>query len=151
MRKMTKKNRVLAAAGALALVVGGGGAAYAYWTTTGEGSGTATNSEGKGEVVLTAHFADGLAPGNSTGVVYKANNSTTSSTRVGVLSANVTTSDPDNCLASWFGVTAVTSNSLVAANSTGTPVGSGTLTFNDSADNQDLCKSAVITVNVISE
>jgi hypothetical protein len=40
MRKMTKKNKVLAAAGTLALVAGGGSAANAYGTT-GTGSGQA--------------------------------------------------------------------------------------------------------------
>ncbi|KRE72090.1 hypothetical protein [Arthrobacter sp. Soil762] len=150
MRKMTKKNKVLAAAGAMALVAGGGGAAYAYWTTLGSGSGEATNSEGKGKVDLTAHFAGGLAPGNTVDVVYKADNGTTSSTRVGELTANVTTSD-DLCLSDWFHVSALTDDALVAATSTGTTVGSGVLEFFDLPDvDQEACKSAVITVNVTS-
>ncbi len=74
MRTMTKKNKVLATAGALALVAGGGGAAYAYWTTTGSGSGTATNSAGQGTITLHANFAAGLAPGNSVPVSYTADN-----------------------------------------------------------------------------
>ncbi|MGN6443028.1 MAG: hypothetical protein ACTHL6_14175, partial [Arthrobacter sp.] len=89
MRKMTKKNKVLAAAGALALIVGGGSAAYAYWTTTGSGSGTATNSAGGGTVALHATFDAGLAPGNSVKVAYTADNGTTSSTKIGKLSASV--------------------------------------------------------------
>ncbi|WP_066289989.1 hypothetical protein [Arthrobacter sp. B6] len=150
MRKMTKKNKVLAAAGALALVAGGGGAAIAYWTTTGSGSGSATNSAGNGTVTLHATFEGGLAPGNSTPVAYTADNTTTSSTRVGALSASVATSVAE-CLPAWFDVTAVTSDSLVAAGATGTSVGSGTLTFNDSDTvNQDACKGAVVTVNVSS-
>ncbi|MFP3571070.1 hypothetical protein, partial [Paraburkholderia sp. SIMBA_030] len=77
-----------------------------------------------------------------------ADNSTTSSTVVGALSAHVTT-DVAGCLPAWFDVTAVTSNSPVAANSTGTSVGSGVLKFIDSTTvNQDACKSAVVTVNV---
>jgi hypothetical protein len=64
------------------------------------------------------------------------------------LSANVTT-NVAGCLPAWFEVTAVTSNSPVAANSTGTSVGSGTLKFNDSTTvNQDACKAAIVTVNV---
>lgn len=150
MRKMTKKNKVLAAAGALALVAGGGGAAIAYWTTTGSGSGTATNSAGNGTVTLHATFDGGLAPGNSVPVAYTADNGTTSSTRVGALSASVTTNVAE-CLPAWFDVTAVTSDSLVEAESTNTSVGSGTLTFNDSDTvNQDACKGAVVTVNVSS-
>lgn len=149
MRKMTKKNRVLAAAGALALVAGGGGAAYAYWTTTGSGDGTGTNSVGNGTVTLHANFADGLAPGDVVDVEYTADNAdVNTSTRVGELSASVSTSD-DLCLPVWFAVTADTSNALVAAATTGTSVGSGTLTFNDSeSENQDACKGAVVTIRV---
>lgn len=147
MRKMTKKSRVLAAAGALALVAGGGGAAYAYWTTTGSGSGSATNSEGGGTVTLHATFDAGLAPGNNVSVTYTADNSTNTGTKVGALSADVTTSDA-GCLPEWFTVTAVTDNALVAANTDGTQVGTGTLEFLNSDDNQDACKGAVVTVNV---
>jgi len=69
---------------------------------------------------------------------------------VGALSANVTT-NVAGCLPDWFEVTAVTSNSPVAATSTGTLVGSGVLKFNDSTTaNQDACKGAVVTVNVTS-
>jgi hypothetical protein len=150
MHKMTKKNKVLAAAGALALVAGGGGAAFAYWTTTGSGSGSGANSTGGGTVTLHATFAGGLAPGNSVSVAYTADNASTTGTKVGALTSSVTTSDPTNCLSDWFTVTSVTSNSLVAATSTGTSVGSGTLTFLNSDDNQNACKGATITVNVSS-
>jgi hypothetical protein len=150
MRKMTKKNKVLAAAGALALVAGGGSAAIAYWTTTGSGSGEATNSEGKGTVTLYATFDAGLAPGNSVPVAYTADNGTTSSTKVGALTATVATNVAE-CLPAWFDVTANTSNTTVAAGATDTSVGSGILTFNDSATvNQDACKGALVTVNVNS-
>lgn len=149
MRKMTKKNRVLAAAGALALVAGGGSAAYAYWTTTGSGSGAASNSAGGGTVTLHAKFDGGLAPGDFRSVAYTADNADqNTSTRVGELTATVSTSD-DLCLPTWFDVTAVTSNSTVAAGTTGTSVGSGTLTFKDSAAvDQSACKGAEVTIRV---
>lgn len=148
MRKMTKKSKVLAAAGALALVAGGGGAAVAYWTTTGSGSGTAINAAaGDGAVTLHATFDAGLAPGNTVDVAYTADNSSSTGTKVGELTSYVTTSDA-GCLPEWFDVTSVTSNTLVAAGATGVSVGSGTLEFLNSDDNQDLCKSATITVNV---
>jgi hypothetical protein len=148
MRKMTKKSKVLAAAGALALVAGGGGAAYAYWTTTGSGGGTADNAAaGDGSLDLTATFDAGLAPGNVVDVAYTAANSSTTGTRVGVLTSYVTTSDA-GCLPVWFEVTSVTTDTLVAAGATGVSVGSGTLTFLNSNANQDACKSATITVHV---
>ncbi|MEW9871935.1 hypothetical protein [Arthrobacter sp. HS15c] len=149
MRKMTKKNKVLAAAGALALVAGGGGAAYAYWTTTGSGSGTATNSAGGGTVTLHANFTGGLTPGDSRAVDYTADNADlNTSTKVGVLTATVTT-NVAGCLPGWFSVSADTSNTTVAKNSSGTSVGSGTLTFNDSATvDQSACKGAIVTITV---
>ncbi|BCW65036.1 hypothetical protein HAV21_12065 [Paenarthrobacter sp. MSM-2-10-13] len=150
MRKLSKKSRVTAAVAGVALVAVGGGAAYAYWTTTGSGNGTATNSAGGGTVTLHANFAGGLAPGNQVDVAYTADNSTTSSTVVGALTASVTT-NVAGCLPEWFQVTAVTSNSPVAANTTGTSVGDGVLTFNDSATvNQDACKGAVVKITVTS-
>ncbi|QHK20426.1 hypothetical protein GU243_12560 [Pseudarthrobacter psychrotolerans] len=149
MRKMTKKNKVLAAAGALALVAGGGGAAYAYWTTTGSGLGSATNSVGEGTVTLHATFDGGLAPGDVRTVAYTADNADlNTSTKVGVLTATVTT-DKAGCLAAWFPVTADTSNTTVAKKSTGTSVGSGTLTFTDlSGTDQSACKGAVVKITV---
>lgn len=150
MRTMTKKNKVLATAGALALVAGGGGAAYAYWSTTGAGSGAAANAASNGTLNLTATFAAGLAPGNQVNVAYTAANPNTTGSRVGALTATVSTSDPTNCKASWFEVTAVTSDSLVAAGATNVSVGSGVLKFNNSDDNQDACKLAVVTITVTS-
>jgi len=149
MRKMTKKSKVLAAAGALALVAGGGGAAYAYWTTTGSGGGTATNSTGGGTVTLHANFTGGLTPGDSRAVTYTADNADlNTSTKVGVLTATVTTSNA-GCLPVWFDVTADTSSTTVDADSTGTQVGTGTLTFIDSATvDQSACKGAVVTITV---
>lgn len=149
MRKMTKKNKVLAAAGALALVAGGGSAAYAYWTTTGAGTGTATNSTGGGTVVLHANFDGGITPGDSRVVTYTADNADpNTSTKVGKLSATVSTSIA-GCDAGWFDVSAVTDNVTVAKNSTKTTVGTGVLTFNDSATaDQSACKGAIITITV---
>lgn len=150
MHKITKKSKVLAAAASVALVAVGGSAAYAYWSTSGSGSGSATNSTGGGSVTLHATFAGGLAPGNSTSVAYTADNASTTGTVVGVLTATVST-NVAGCLPAWFDVTAVTTNSPVAASSTGTSVGSGTLTFLNSATNQDPCKGAIVTVNITSE
>ncbi|MCO4251631.1 hypothetical protein [Pseudarthrobacter raffinosi] len=149
MRKMTKKNKILAAAGALALVAGGGGAAYAYWTTTGDGSGYAANSAGGGTVTLHAAFDRGLTPGDFRTVTYTADNADpNTSTRVGELTATVTT-DKEGCLAVWFPVTAVTDDALVAAHSSGTTVGTGRLDFTDLPDtDQEACKGAIVTITV---
>jgi hypothetical protein len=149
MRKLSRKSKIVAAGAALALTTVGGGAAIAYWSTTGTGSGTGTNSAGLGTVTLVATFAGGLAPGGSQPIAYTGTNNTTSSTVVGALATVVTTNNV-GCDPAWFTATAVTSNSTLAANATGS-VGSGTLTFADTADNQDACKSAVVRVSVTSQ
>ncbi|MDQ0731159.1 hypothetical protein [Arthrobacter sp. B1I2] len=151
MRPMTKKNKIAAVAMSAALVAVGGGTAYAYWSTTGAGNGSAVASSGNNTVVLHSTFADGIAPGEIRAVTYTADNSNTSSTVVGSLAASVATSDPTNCLASWFTVDASNTPTTVLAKTTGTTVGTGTLTFTDTAANQDACKTATITVNVTSK
>lgn len=148
MRKLSIKSKV-AVVVATAGLVGIGGGAFAYWTTTGSGSGNAAASAGGQVVTLHAAFNAGLTPGQSTAVAYTADNANDTSTVVGALSASVSTSVPQ-CDPTWFNVTAVTSNSTVAAHASGVSVGSGTLTFKDSALNQDACKGAVITVSVTS-
>jgi hypothetical protein len=149
MRKLSKKGKVYAAAATIALVAASGGAAYAYWTTTGSGSGGAANSTGGGTVTLHANFDAGVAPGGSVAVTYTADNaSTTTDTKVGVLTVkSITTSDP-GCLSTWFSADATTINATVLHNSTNTTVGTGTLTFANDTANQDACKSATVTINV---
>ncbi|MHC6230006.1 hypothetical protein ACX5I6_09935 [Arthrobacter sp. MMS24-T111] len=148
---MTKKNKIAAVAMSAALVAVGGGAAYAYWSTNGSGTGNAAASSGTKDVVLHTSFAADIAPGETRAVTYTADNPNTSSTVVGSLTPSVVTSDPTNCLASWFTVDASNTPTTVLANTTGTTVGTGTLTFKDTATNQDACKSATITVNVSSK
>lgn len=150
MRQMTKKNKIAAVAASAALVAVGGGAAYAYWSTTGSGSGSAAASSGTQAVTLHTSFAAGIAPGESRTVTYTADNPNTSSTVVGSLAASVATSDT-GCLPTWFGITAPTDPTTVAAKTNGASLGTGTLTFIDTADNQDLCKGATITVSVTSK
>ena len=149
MNTLTKKTKAALAVATAGMLSVGGAAAFAYWTTTGSGSGAASASAGNGLVTLHATFNAGLTPGQSTSVAYTADNANDSSTVVGTLTPSVSTSDA-NCLPTWFTVTAKSASATVPGKSSGTSVGSGTLTFNDSAANQDACKSATITVNVTS-
>ncbi|MEW1951404.1 hypothetical protein AB0280_19400 [Pseudarthrobacter sp902506025] len=149
MRPMTKKNKIAAVALSATLLAAGGGAAYAYWSTTGSGSGEAAASSGNNVVTLHSSFAKDIAPGESRVVTYTADNSNTSSTLVAGLAPTVATSDA-KCLPIWFTVDATATPATVPAKTTGTTVGTGTLTFVDTADNQDACKNATITVNVTS-
>ena len=156
MRKMTKKNKVLAAAGALALVAGGGGAAYAYWTTTGSGSGSAANSDGGGTITLAADFAPGLTPGASETVTYSATNTTSSATRVFTVTPTVTTTLAAGvsgvCDPAWFSPLAPVVGGGVAVGPGATVVVStGSLTFNDDpAVDQSACKGATVKLSLLS-
>ena len=150
MLKLRKKTVVL---GTAVLVLVGGGSALAYWTTTGSGSGSATNAAANGTLTLSATFADGLTPGASESVAYAASNPGTSSLFVGTITPTVAVDaahDAAGCLATDFTATTVTSNTRVAAGATDVAVGSGSLSFADTAVNQDACKGATITLNLVS-
>jgi hypothetical protein len=141
----TKISKKTAAALTAALLIIGGGA-YAYWTTTGAGTGAAPNASSNGTVTLTATFAPGLTPGGTATVTYTASNPGTSSLRVGTISHVVSTSAP-LCLPADFTVPNVVSNTTVPALATNFAIaGTGTLTFTDTAVNQDACKSATVTL-----
>ncbi|WP_138442761.1 hypothetical protein [Sinomonas susongensis] len=149
MQKMTKKAKATLAVATAGMLSVGGAAAFAYWTTTGTGGGNAAASAGGGTVTIHANFDQGIAPGTSKDVTYTADNGNASSTVVGTLTPTVTTSNAQ-CLPAWFTATANTANVRVAANASGTQVGTGTLTFADTVDNQDACKGATITITVAS-
>jgi hypothetical protein len=144
--KLSKKT--VAGLTAAFLIIGGG--AYAFWTTTGGGTGTAPNAASNGTVTLIATFAPGLTPGGTATVTYTASNPGTSSLRVGTISHVVSTSDP-LCLPADFTISNVVSNTTVPAGSTNFALaGTGTLAFADTGINQDLCKSATVTLTLTS-
>lgn len=147
--KFSKKTKVIAATAALLV---GGGAAFAYWSTLSAGTGDAANADSNGTLVLTANFADGLTPGGTRAVTYTATNSGgTSSLRVGTIHNVVTTDDP-GCLPADFIIPDVVSGTTVPANRTDFPLaGTGTLTFTDTAINQDACKSAIVTLTLSAD
>lgn len=154
----SKKARVrgIALVATAMLLVGGGGA-YAYWSTTGSGSGKATNGSSNGSLALTAHLADGLTPGASVPVTYSATNAGTSSLKVATISQTGSTNVPGCVFADNFTIEAsVVSNTRVL----GTPknqapvavaiAGTSTLMFLDTAENQDACKGAIVTLALTS-
>lgn len=149
MRQMTKKNKIAAAAASVALVAVGGGAAYAYWSTTGSGGGSAAASSGTttSTIRIDATFDPGITPGGSKVITYTGTNPNSSSTVVTLDNAVVSASG--TCDASWFHASVPTAATPVAAGAT-TGLGTGTLTFDDTAGNQDNCKSATITLTVTS-
>ncbi|HEY3003353.1 MAG TPA: hypothetical protein VGJ44_13475 [Kribbellaceae bacterium] len=149
MPKFNSKKRVAVIA-ATALLAVGGGAAYAYWTTTGSGSGSAANATSNGTLVLHASFAPGVAPGETRTVSYTADNAGTSSLWVGTISHVVSTSVA-GCLPADFTIDPVVSDTQVPAGASAFALGgTGTLTFHDTAQNQDACKGATVTLTLSS-
>lgn len=149
MRPMTKKNKIAAVALSATLLAAGGGAAYAYWSTTGSGGGAAVASSGTttSTIQINAKFADGLTPGASEDINYSATNPNSSSTTVTLDNATVTANN--GCDAAWFHASVPSAPTPIAAGATAA-LGKGTLTFDDTAGNQDACKGATITIAVTS-
>jgi hypothetical protein len=138
------------AVAAIALVTVGAGTAYGYWTTTGSGTGTGTVGTSNGTLVLRASFADGLAPGGSTFVRFRADNPSTTNLRINTITTVVTASG--TCDASWFTVPPVAANQTISAGATNVAVENfGTLTFAQSASDQDACKGATLTLTITSD
>ena len=150
MRTLSKKQKALVA-GVAAAALGTSGVAYAYWTTTGSGSGTGTVAATNGTLALTASFPTvGLYPGGAVAVTYKASNAGATDLQVGTVHAVVTTSDVD-CLPGDFTIPDVIENQVILAGATNvTLANAGTLTFANTALNQDDCKGATITLTLSS-
>jgi len=149
--KMKRKTRTVAIAGVLMVAVAGG--AYAYWMTTGSGTTNATNASANGVIVLHGAFTGGLTPGATKTVTYTADNAGTSSLRVGTITPTVSidaTHVTGGCLVGDFTIPVTVSNTTVAAAAVGVAAGTGTLTFADTALNQDGCKGATVTLTLAS-
>ena len=150
--KISFKKKIAAAAAA-ATIVGGVGIAYGYWTTTGSGDGSATTASENGTLVLHAAFDDGLTPGASEDVTFTADNVGTSSLWVETIHlASVTADDLHaDCDVDDFTMPDVSSKTRVPADTDGVALdGTGTVSFADTAFNQDACKGSIITLNLTS-
>jgi hypothetical protein len=149
---MGKFPRKLAVATGLVLALALSGIAFAYWTTTGSGTGSGPAASSNGTITLHASFPTaGLYPGGSVPVTYKADNGGATDLQVGTVSAVVSTSDPTNCLASWFSVANAVENQVILHNTTGTALTNGSsLVFANDAADQDACKGATITLTLSS-
>ena len=148
MRKLPRKSQIIGIAAAFTLTAVGGGTAFAYRNPSSTAA-PAMNPVRFGAVTLTAAFPAGLAPGGSQHITYTASNSTRNTVLVGDLAATVSTS-ATGCLPAWFTVTAETSKSRVPPGGSGIPVGSGTLSFTDSNEDQDACRGTTVIVSVTS-
>jgi hypothetical protein len=147
MRKLMKKRVIFALSVVATLAIAS--SAYAYWTSTGTGSGTAVANAGSNNLVISSSSTSGvLTPGGSVSVAGNVHNPNSYSVNVGTVSASsITTSDP-SCLAADFHFAPVTVNQRVLTGAD--QAFTGSLTMDDTAANQDACKSATITIHFSS-
>ena len=149
------------------------GAAFAYFTTSGSGTGTASVGTSS---ALTIHgsTSGSLYPGTSTSVSFTADNPSSGKQQIGtihlasVVACNtafsggacpsgheittcesVETGSSDGNTANFW-MPDVVSNQDLASGNGQTVTASGTLTMNDLASSQDLCKSANLLLNFTS-
>ena len=156
-----KLNKKTLAVSVATLVIIGGTSAFAYWTSTGSGSGEGVASDGVTDTITLATPADaldGLKPGGSKIADVKATNTGADPATVetiGLDTPAITIGDPhagNGCDAAWFTATTTNPASPVAIAAGATEAtGSVEVTMIDSAtENQDACKGATITVNLVT-
>jgi hypothetical protein len=160
-RKFTKRTALLAAG--VAVAVAGTGIAYAYWTTTGSGSGNASTSAGTvNKLDFNQASVGAMFPGDSSQVLtVTVKNTGTENAYVNSVKAYVAT-DKAGCGSDNFllGGSAAPGDANSAVAMTWT---AGDLAPNASADakstiqfnnkpgvNQDVCKSAAVTIHYLA-
>jgi hypothetical protein len=157
-------NKKLAVAASVASIVAlGAGTAVAYWTTTGSGTGTDTAHAGDTAAIAVSDNFAGLAamyPGDSVQIlkVKATNNATEVTYKVQGIKAYITTDANAACDGSNFKLNGSpapsTAESAVALTWTAVELAKGasaevnqTIQFNNTADNQDACKGAKVTIH----
>lgn len=146
MQSLKRKKVLVPLIALLALAVTG--AAIAYWTTSGTGSGTATVGTDTAVTITPITFSGKLYPGGSATVSFTVNNTSASApVKIDKVIADTSGGNtngisglPAGCLAADFHFAPVTVNAEIAPS--GTQGGTGTLSMDDTAVNQDNCKNA---------
>jgi hypothetical protein len=134
----------LAAGAAAVIVAAGAGTAFAYWSSTGTGSGSGSTGAGTNDLTAVSAATTALVPGGHSVVDFAVtNNNTTSSEHFSSVSYTITPSD-SGCSASYFTITGLPTDQTVAAGATTHQ--DITVSFADSADNQDVCKSNTLAI-----
>jgi hypothetical protein len=146
--KISLKKKIAAAAAA-ATIAGGAGIAFAYWTTTGSGTGSATAGTSSA-LTINGSTTGNLYPGTSVPVSFTADNPSPGVQYVTSISlASVTASNPA-CVVADFTMPTVPVGEEVASGLAQPITATGTLTMANTADNQDACKNATLTLGFTS-
>jgi hypothetical protein len=152
-RKVLKKKRTITALAVVA-VLAIAGAAFAYWTATGSGSGSGSVVSSAGTLTLHGTVSKALSPGGSSPVALTADNGNTSSELVGTVHAVVSIDSEHataGCKASDFTIADTEENQVIGAGQSGVALAhGGTITMADTAENQDACQGAAISLALTS-
>jgi hypothetical protein len=150
-RKALKKKRTMGILAAIA-VLAVAGAAIAYWTTTGSGTGSGSVSSSNGSIALHATITNPLSPGGSSPVAFTADNANTSSELVGTVHAVVSIdSEHAGCKASDFTISDVAENQVIDAGASAVALThEGLISMADTAENQDACQGATVSLELSS-
>jgi hypothetical protein len=168
MNSKTSK-KVAAALAAGAVTVAGSGVAFAYWTSTGNGTGTAAATAGAvNTLTFTQTALDGMYPGDSAQTLTVAvKNTGDQSVYISTVKAYLTVvknsgnTAVGNCNAGDFKlggvVNAADADSAVEMTWTDEDLAkdevhnaTSTVQFNNTAENQDACKGAAVTVHYLA-
>lgn len=148
---MTKKRFVVLGAVAILAVAG---IAIAYWTASGSGSGTGKVASSDGTLTLHGSISNELTPGSSSPVTFTADNSGTGSVLVGTITSVVSIDEAHataGCEASDFTISPTVENQTIAGGASGASLSTnGSIAMADSAENQDACKGATISLALSS-
>jgi hypothetical protein len=149
-RKLLKKRTALVLSAVAVLAVAG--IAVAYWTTSGSGSGSGAVAGSNGTLVLHGTINNALTPGSTSSVSFTADNSGTSSLQVGTVHAVVSIDAAHSgCKASDFTIADTAENQVIPASSSGVALANGgTIAMADSAENQDACQGATVSLALTS-
>jgi hypothetical protein len=147
---MKKRILVLGVVAVLAVA----GIAVAYWTTTGSGEGSGAVASSNGTLTLHGNITSALTPGGSSPVTFTADNAGSSDLQVGTVKAVVSIDEEHanaGCKASDFTIAATEEGQVIPAKSSGVALShNGTIEMADSAENQDACKGATISLALSS-
>jgi len=150
-RKLIKKRTLVLG---LVAVLAIAGIAIAYWTTTGSGEGSGTVASSNGTLTLHGEVTEALTPGASSPVKFSADNAGSSSLQVSTVHAVVSIDKEhaeNGCKSSDFSIADTAENQVVGAKQSGVALAKeGSIAMTDSAENQDACKGATISLALTS-
>jgi hypothetical protein len=144
----SKKRRAVVALGAVGAIAAVG-VAIAYFTTTGTGTGSATVGTSSA-VTIHGATATSLFPGTGTTVNFTVDNPSPGSQRVNEIHLASVTTDAGHsaCVMSDFTMPNVTVNQTFPNGNGQAVTATGTLSMANTAQNQDACQGAPLTLQL---